>query len=304
MAALQERNGSFRILFRFQGKLRTFTLGQVTRQEAEAKAGQVDLLLLRLRQKLIAVPAGVSIEEFPQQDGHVRRPEGVRAAEAVTLAALAEKYLATHSGGAMEVGSLRTVAMHLGHLRGTLGDKFPVQELTLADLQRHVDGRRRKKYRGKSLSPVTLRKEVASFRAAWNWGAPMGLVKGAFPGRGLVYPKGDEKPPFMTWPEVERRVRDTPGAERQGLWDALYLRKEEIADLLAHFKDHATQPWVYPLCRTAAHTGARRSELLRAQVGDASLAQGTLLVREKNRSRRELILPVGLGPTWPTLRRS
>ena len=45
---------------------------------------------------------------------------------------------------------------------------------------------------------MTIRKEVASFRAAWNWGAPMGLTNGHFPAKGLRYPKTDEKPPFMT----------------------------------------------------------------------------------------------------------
>ena len=45
MAAVQERNGSFRILFRYLEKLYTFTLGSITRGEAEPKAAQVDDLL-------------------------------------------------------------------------------------------------------------------------------------------------------------------------------------------------------------------------------------------------------------------
>src|SRR5205823_5932178 len=48
----------------------------------------------------------------------------------------------------------------------TLGENFPLQELQLADLQRHVTARRKKKYRGQPLSPVTLKKEMASFRQA------------------------------------------------------------------------------------------------------------------------------------------
>jgi hypothetical protein len=54
---------------------------------------------------------------------------------------------------------------------------------------------------------VTLKKEMASFRAAWNWAAHTGLVTGAFPSKGLVYPKADEKPPFKTWAEIERRIQ-------------------------------------------------------------------------------------------------
>src|SRR5205807_3369582 len=106
---------------------------------------------------------------------------------------LIDSYLAVHSIGSMEANSLATVRMHLGHFAATLGDRFPAQGLTLADLQRHVDRRAKLTYRGRPLSPVTLRKEVASFRACWNWAADGGLVQGRFPGRGLKYPKADEK---------------------------------------------------------------------------------------------------------------
>ena len=53
---------------------------------------------------------------------------------------------------------------------------------------------------------MTIRKEIASFRAVWNWGVRAGLLSGTFPNRGLVYPKTDEKPPFQTWEEIERQI--------------------------------------------------------------------------------------------------
>jgi hypothetical protein len=64
MAAIQERAGSYRVLFRHIGKQHAFTLGKVTRREADAKAAQAGFLLLRLRQKLILLPPGVDIVEF------------------------------------------------------------------------------------------------------------------------------------------------------------------------------------------------------------------------------------------------
>jgi integrase len=189
----------------------------------------------------------------------------------------------------MEPNSLATAAMHLGHFGKTLGDRFRLQDLSLADLQRHVNRRLQKKYRGKALSPTTLRKEAASFRAAWNWAALNGLVHGTFPSKGLVYPKADEKPPFLTWPEVGRKLAagGLSAGQQAELWDCVYLRKAEIEELLAHVKAHATQPWVYPLVCATAHTGARRSELLRAEVTDVDLEADTVLIREKKRSRRQ-----------------
>jgi hypothetical protein len=256
MAALQERNGRFRVIFRFLGKQHSFTLGRVSRNEAEAKAGHVDLVLLLLRQNLLAVPAGVTIEEFLRSDGQVKTPEQAAVTEPTTFGSFREKYLETHRNGAMEQNSLQTTEMHLRHFERTLGEKFP-QQLQLADLQRHVTERSKKKYRGRPLSPVTLKKDVATFRAAWNWAGLNGMITGPFPGRGLVYPKGDEKPPFMTWQEVERKVAagGLTDAEIAGLWDSLYLRKEEIEQLLAHVRGKVSHPWIYPLFCAAAPTG-------------------------------------------------
>jgi integrase len=288
MAALQERNGSYRILFRYRGKQHTFTLGKVPEREANNWAASVDQILLRVEQNLLHVPPGTDIVSFVKNGGKAPELPAVAAAarEPVTFATFKEKYLATHRGG-MEDNSLQTVAMHLGHFEATLGPAFPLRDLHAADLQRHIDRRKQKKHRGKRLSAVTLKKETASFRAAWNWATVHGLVGGVFPSRGLVYPKADEKPPFQTWAEIERKIRRgglTEG-EQEELWDALYLRKEEIDQLLAYVRGHAAHPWIYPFFCAAAHTGARRSELLRLKVTDVDFAGDTILVHEKKRSR-------------------
>lgn len=69
MASLQERNGSFRFIFRYHGKQHFVTLGKVSPQEADAKAAQVEYLLLRLKQHLIELPPDVGIVEFVRHDG-------------------------------------------------------------------------------------------------------------------------------------------------------------------------------------------------------------------------------------------
>lgn len=295
MAGLQERGGSFRIIFRFEGKQRSVTLGRVGRGEAEAKVGAVDLLLLRIRQRLIELPAGVSIEEFVLTDGKARPPvpalPGEPAAEPVRLSAFKERYLEARSGGSMEQNSLATARMHLGHFEWTLGADFDLRKLTLADLQGHLGKRRkngdprRKTQQGRPISAATLRLEVSTLRAAWNWAVLNGLVTGPFPARGLQYPKAEEQPPYMTWEEVERRVR--AGGDAPELWHCLYLRKEEIGLLLLHVEEKATAPWLYPMVATAAYTGARRSELLRMEAADVNFEAGTVLVREKKRSRKQ-----------------
>lgn len=279
MAGLQNRNGSYRIIFRHHGKQHAFTLGEVEQTEAANKAAQVDYLLMRLRQGLINLPDGCDIVTFLRHDGHPPEarptlPESNR--RVVTLGHLRDRYVATHENGTVEANTLYTRKIHFAHLARVLGEAFPVGDLSVTALQDYVNRR------AKHVSPVTIRKELSTLRAAWNWGELSGLTAGKFPNKGLRYPKTDEKPPFMTMDEIQRRV--AAGGDPDELWECLYLRAEEIAELLAYVKAKDTLPWVYPMFCFAAHTGARRSEIIRAATGDVDFVENVVTIREKKRT--------------------
>jgi hypothetical protein len=195
MASLLLKGDSYYCQFYYLGRRFTVTVGEVGQDEAEDFAGSVGQLLRRIRQKLIRVPPGVSITDFVLAGGQVTTVEQAAAPpKPASFADFKNRYLDTPSIGAREDNSLDTVRMQLTHFERTFGPRFPVQRLSLADMQGHVSPRAKKKYRGKPLSPVTLKKYVASLRAAWNWAAGTGLVKDAFPLKGLAYLKADEKP--------------------------------------------------------------------------------------------------------------
>lgn len=281
MASLQKKGDSYYCQFMYHGRRHTFTVGAVEESEAENKARQVDYLLMRLKQRLLVLPDGTDIVTFVQHDGQPPDTGPTLAAaprQAVTLGHLKDRYLTTHANGTIEANSLDTCKLHLGHFARVLGDAFPLGELSLAKMQEYVNHRAKAK-----ISPVTIRKEIATLRAAWNWGEPMDLTSGRFPSKGLRYPKADEKPPFMTMAEIERQIAS--GGDPDTLWEALYLQASELAELLAHVENKAPYPWIYPLFCFAAHTGARRSEILRALVADVDFTGNTVLVREKKRSR-------------------
>jgi integrase len=84
-----------------------------------------------------------------------------------------------------------------------------------------------------------------------------------------------------------RRVErgDLTDAEKCDHWERLYLRINEIDELLQFFRASSAQPWIYPLVCTAAHTGARRSELLRIGIEDVDFVGGIVMIREKKRTR-------------------
>lgn len=281
MASLQQRGKSWRLLFNYKSRQHTLTIGEVSEVEAHAWKGKVELLLLRLKQNLLTLPAGCDICTFLEHDGKPPEPK-LPAEQAparkreVTLGQLREDYLATHRSS-LEANTLKTIEIHFNHLLGCLGEKTPLAALSLKELQTYVQSREGK------VEPGTIKMEVITLRTAWNWGVRFNLAEGDFPGAGLRYPKAKEKPPFMTYQEAQRRIEQ--GATPEEMWECLYLTPEELQEVLALVKQKAIQPWVYPMAVTAAHTGARRSELIRALAQDVDLAGGVLTIREKKKRK-------------------
>jgi integrase len=289
MAWLEQHPTSahFKICFRWGGKKFKKTVKTTSLSDAEIALARFNENLNLLERGRMELPPGADIGTFLLSDGKLNGQPPASSPALLTLGDLREAYVAVHSNGALEENSLATVCMHLRHVVATLGKSFRLASLNPGDLQRHIDRRARKRYRGRSLSAVTLRKEMASFRACWNWGVQAGQLRQMFPGRGLKYPKTDEKPPFQTRAEIERQIARGGLAETEirQLWDSLVLTRPEIAQLLEHVRLRTAQPFLYPMVCLAAHTGARRSELLRLRVDDVDFGSGTVLIHEKKRAR-------------------
>jgi integrase len=277
MASLQQKGDAYYCQFMFGGKRHTMTIGEVSKTEAGQWKAKVEHLLMRIKQRLLDVPPGISITDFLLFDGKPPVDPEHSEYKHTTLGDLRDQYVATFSNGAIEANTLYTAKIHLAHLEETLGKRFLLSGLTLRKLQSHIDRR------CPGVSPTTAKKEIDSFRAVWNWGERSKLVTGKFPSAGLVYPKTDEKLPFQSMPEIIRRLK--AGGDPDQLWECLYLTAKEMTQLLAHVEKRKAPSWVYPMIATAAHTGARRSELIRAHVEDVDLAGGILTIREKKRSR-------------------
>src|SRR5262245_14959110 len=242
MASLHERNGWFHVFFRLGGQQTSIALKTKDRKDAEALLGGVEKVLFRIEQGFLEMPPGCDLRQFLLSDGKAtHKPNLGNSAGRLTLGELCERYLDVHGNGAMESNSLATVRLHLNHFRRTLGERCKVQDLTTAALQEHVTRRSKKK-----LSPVTLKKEMASLRACWNWGAQTGLVSGPFPNKGLRYPKTEEKPPFQTRERIERRVARGGLTKKQiqELWDSLFLALEEVTEFLEFVRQNAYHPFI------------------------------------------------------------
>jgi len=279
MASIQKKGEGWYCTFSHAGRRHTFAVGQVDRAEAEAVAARVDYTLMRLKQGLLTLDEGADVVAFVRHDG---RPPGAKVAPppATSLQKFRDSYLETFGQGAIEANTLDTVRIHLAHVARTLGESFPMADLSPAHLQRHVDRRRR------AVAAVTIRKEVDTLRSAWNWAGRMGHVRGEFPGKGLVFPKERDKLPFMTWAEIERRI--AAGGDTDRLWECLYLTVPEIEEFLQFMRERQAPDWLHPMLCFAAHTGARRSEMIRARVEDVDLAGMVVTIREKKRVKGRL----------------
>ena len=109
--------------------------------------------------------------------------------------------------GCIEDSTRKVLQIHQRHLARILGNSFPIQSLTLGDVQKYVDQRSRGRgLRGRRVSTTTIKKELITFAAAWKWGMASGFVQRPFPKLGLKFPKSIQKPRFQTWAEIERRI--------------------------------------------------------------------------------------------------
>ena len=181
-------SGHFKLAFRYGGRKFKRTLKTSVARDAEAIRGGAERTLLRLEQKLLTLPEDADILTFVLSDG--QQAEKPSAPRLLTLQSFTELYVAAHAAGAMEAGSLATVAMHLRHVTTTFGKRFPVQSLTTADLQRHVARRQKSKgIRGQTLSRGHHPQGDRKFPSGLELGRPHRSAERPFPQPWAVLPQ-------------------------------------------------------------------------------------------------------------------
>lgn len=278
----QDPSNNFHVCFRFAQ--RKFRRSLKTKQ---TRAAQSRLLRLEENIRLVesgrlALPEDCDPAIFLLSDGKLNGQP--KPAERIMLDALFEEFLTSLPEGAYEDNTLRLMKTHRTHLVRHLGARFVLNDITREDLQNYVTKRSKDPgQRGRCIGGTTIKKELGTFRAIWKWKFDIDVHP--FPSRGLRFPKDSEKPPFQTWQEIERQIAQSElsAAEVAELWECLFLTLDEVSELLEHVRENSRQPFIYPMFVMAAHTGARRSELLRVRVTDFD--EGAVIIREKKRIR-------------------
>ena len=287
MASIQQDpSGNFHIAFRFGGKRYKRSLKTAIERKALATANHVEENIRLIEAGRMDLPDDVDVPTYLMSDGKLAKKPKVKAT--LQLKDLLSQYLDATPEGSQEPTTLKTTRIHMRHFGRVLGDATNLRSIGTADLQRYVTCRSREAgQRGKNVSAATIRKELSTFGSLWNWAENHGFVSGAFPRKGVVFPKHDEKPPFQTWQQIQRQIERDGLTDEQAapLWDCLYLNAKEVGRLLKFVKLHSNYSFLYPMCVLAAYTGARRSELCRVRTSDVDLQAGTITIRERKRSR-------------------
>lgn len=279
------KSGIYYVGFRFSGAKYKRSVHTKSAKEAEAVRSRVEETLRMIRIGRVAVPSGADLVTFVMSDGVLQKP--VEAPRVLTLGELFKRFCDDPPTDTKDAETLSHDMFRTKHYGAIFGKGTPVTDLSTERLQQYVNTRSKQKTKaGKVVSQVTVRNEIQSLLGIWNrWALPHGLVTQRLSAKGIVYPKTRTKPPFQTFEQIERQIARGVTADEEGeLWGSLFLTLSEIDELLTRVRE-VGPTWLHLFVAMAAHTGARRGELLRSQVQDVDMGAGIIRIREKKKDR-------------------
>lgn len=280
----RDRSGNIHICFRLRERKFKRSLRTKDNRSAAASCSRVEENIRLWEIGRLTIPSGANVATFLLSDGKLAGKPEVSAS--ISLDRLFSEYRDSLPADSLEPETIRIARIHTDHIERELGQRFLIDRLQQQTLQEYVVKRSRASGKnGKSLSATTIRKELGTFRTVWTWAISRGYVSGPFPNQNLRFPKTTDKPSFQTRVEIERRISygGLSEASKRELWDCLFLTVAETEEILNYLKENAGYDFLYPMAVLAAHTGARRSELTRSQVGDFDFTAGTVQIHEKKR---------------------
>ncbi len=153
-----------------------------------------------------------------------------------------------HCPKTLEQTTLNCIQTHRRHFERILGASCKVEQLSVERLQHYVTKRSKEPgQRGHPVGKSTIRKEIGTLSMIWQWAVDNKHIKGAFPKKGIRYPKEHEKPPFQTWKEIVHQIEAATSEHQQAeLWDCLFLTLEEVGPGLEFRERNGRQPFIYP----------------------------------------------------------
>lgn len=278
--------GAYLVNFRYNGVQTKRRYRLATDREAASLCVTIEKTIEDIALGRYEVPAGVDPVQFLASGGRLKGngSPGFRFENLVQLT----DGIPVHR----EKSTLSTQRIHLRHLIDFFG-ATELCHINQARVQSYVDRR------AKQVSPTTIRKEVATLRAAWGWSARAGHAPPAsWNARDLSYPKLLEKPPFQTLAQVTAQIqrRKLKGRKAAQLWANVWLAQAEVLDVLDTVRKRDLRPVFYSMFCFAAFTGARRSEICRSLREDWDAKVVTIREKKADSTREFTRRHVAIHP--------
>jgi integrase len=279
LPTLETKNGLYRTRVFFEGTQHLISLKTKRKGEADGALKVIEAGLWKLKTGQATLPKGVTLGEWLLSGGRI-----TKASENHSLRELIDSYQKNLPEGTKSAATLQGEAIHFTHLIRILGERIPLKNLTQETLQRYVQKRSRQKFRDKTISGETIRKELRTLSVLITHGKSLGWIEqDNFPTRGLNFPRSMERPIFRTHSETMELVEGLNEEEAEPFWEAVYLDEKELTEFLKYCEDKSPTPWFFPIVVTCTFTGCRRSEFLRAQKTDFDFRREQFSIRERKR---------------------
>ena len=286
MASLQtDPSGNYHVKFRFGGRQFRRSLRTKMKRKAEAAASHVEENIRLILEGRMNLPSGADVPTFLLSDGKLAEP--IKLSPDIQVGQLFEKYQLSIPNDTLEKTTLNTFGVHMRHIVRLIGGRQVLSGITKSELQKYVTARSNEPGRRGNVSATTIRKELGTFGALWNWAKTEGFVDADFPRKGLLFPKQTNKPAFQTWEQIQKQITENQLSDSDAgpLWDCLYLDTTKVKALLDFIEKNSYHSLLHPMCALAAYTGARRSELCRSETADIDLVGGVFTIQERKRSK-------------------
>jgi hypothetical protein len=214
MASLEQRNGIYRIVFRYQGKRHSHSLGTTDSTSATTAKANVEQRLSLIKTNVLPPPdSATNLAIFLLHGKSI--PIGPAIEEPVpasrqqfTFEQVAEQYFSDFLKSSIEPASFRMLEIHKKHLLRHLGRRTTMKSIKSSFAQSYINKRAKDPgIRGEKISPVTIKKEVTTLNSILRWAKSEGMIEQNVVNKKLRYPKGKEKPPFQTLQEIATKVK-------------------------------------------------------------------------------------------------
>ncbi len=185
MAFLENRNGKFRLKFRFKGKQVSRSLRTTNEQKAILAKGQIERNLELVSLGLLQVPDDCDLFEFfltgkspgERNTPTKRKNKRKQKLKDLSIERLFKMYFDAFLKESIEENSYSMLQTHRNNLERLIGKRTKVADFGTDGLQRYVDKRSKEPGRRGPVKPVTIRKEVTTLSSIFRWAVNNGHLK-------------------------------------------------------------------------------------------------------------------------------